>query len=41
MRSTVDEHLADKVSEYFFCGIKQLHGRFESYTEIDGNYIEK
>jgi histone-lysine N-methyltransferase SETMAR len=41
MKSAVNEHFEDKVSEYFFRGIKQLYGRCERCIETDGDYIEK
>ena len=41
MKSAVDEHFADQVSEYFFRGIKQLHGRCEKCIEIDRDYVTK
>jgi histone-lysine N-methyltransferase SETMAR len=36
----VDKHFADKVSEYFLRGIKQLYGRCERCIEIDRDFIE-
>jgi histone-lysine N-methyltransferase SETMAR len=41
MKSAVDEHFAENVSEYFLRGIKQLYGRCERCIETDGDYIEK